>query len=398
MNRGIWSISLVFVGLAGASVYWMGRVQRLHDEFRKELQVKNDTNLKSDSFHDVQPKVVERVVVQEPWSDLQPKVRDSVVQVFAQVGAIDLLQPYKTPNQFQGTGSGFFINERGEIVTNAHVVDQARAVWIQIPSLGKQQIDVSVIGVSPERDLALLKISEQGLELIKTVLGKVPYLDLGDSMMVQRADEVMTLGYPLGQQGLKSTVGVVSGREQHLIQIDAPINPGNSGGPSVNRLCQVIGINTLYAPDAQNIGYIIPINELKIVLDDLRKVKLLRKPFLGIIFNNASESLTSYLGNPQPGGLYVVDVYKGSPLFKAGVKRGDMIYEINHQRLDVYGELTLHDEKVALIDYVSQLKLGQEVNLVTYRRGERKDISLTFDQTELLPIRRAYPGYEKIDY
>jgi S1-C subfamily serine protease len=208
----------------------------------------------------------------------------------------------------------------------------------------------------------------------------------------------MALGYPLGQQGLKSTTGVVSGREQHLIQIDAAINPGNSGGPSVNRKGEVIGINTLYAPDAQNVGYIIPINELKIIIDDLRTVKLLRKPFLGVFFNNASESLTAYLGNPQPGGLYIVDVYKDSPLQKAGIQKGDMVYEINGQRIDMYGELLSHEDKISIIDYVSQLKLGQEIHLVVYRKGKRKDIRLTFKQSELLPIRRIYPGYEKIEY
>lgn len=375
--------------------YWLMRMQQFQTKLYNEINQR-----KVSSNESVQTQFVsnERVVTAESWSDLQAEVKDAVVQVFAQIGAVDLLQPYKTPNQFQGTGSGFLINKNGEIVTNAHVIEQAKAVWIQIPSLGKQQIDVEVVGVSPERDLALLRVTQEGMQTIKAALGEIPHLQLGDSNLVHRADEIMTLGYPLGQQGLKSTVGVVSGREQHLIQIDAPINPGNSGGPSVNRSCQVVGINTMYAPDAQNIGYIIPINEFKIICDDLRQLKLLRKPFLGIIFNNASESLTSYLGNPPPGGLYVVDVYKGSPLYKAGVKRGDMIYAINGHQLDLYGEIMWQGEKVALVDYVSQLKLGQEVKLVMYRRGDRKDISLTFDQTELLPIRRIYQGYEKLDY
>ncbi|MGB8467752.1 MAG: trypsin-like peptidase domain-containing protein [Candidatus Babeliales bacterium] len=332
------------------------------------------------------------------WSNLQSKVKNTVVQIFSQVAAIDLLQPYKTPHQYQSTGSGFFINGEGEIVTNAHVVDQAKAVWIQIPALGKQQIDVEVLGVSPERDIALIKVKPEGLERIKAVLNDIPYLTLGDSNVIQRADEIMTLGYPLGQQGLKSTVGVVSGWESHLLQIDAPINPGNSGGPSLDRLGKVIGINTMYAPEAQNIGYIIPINEAKIVLDDLRTVKLLRKPFLGVFYNNASEAMIAYLGNPLPGGLYVVDVYKESPLHKAGVQRGDMIYEINGHAIDLYGDINWRDDKISIVDYISQFKLGQKVTLVVYRNGKRRDVSLTFDQSELLPIRKIYPGYEKIDY
>lgn len=332
------------------------------------------------------------------WSALQAKMKNSVVQIFSQHAVVDLLQPYKTPNQGQSTGSGFFINTQGEIITNAHVVDQARAVWIQIPVLGKQQIDVDVIGVSPDRDLALLQVRPEGLKLIQDALGDMSYLNLGDSDLVQRADEIMTLGYPLGQQGLKSTTGVVSGREQHLIQIDAPINPGNSGGPSINCYGEVIGVNTLYAPDAQNVGYIIPINELKIILEDLRVVKLLRKPFLGIIFNNGSDALTQYLGNPLPGGLYVVDAYKDSPLHKAGVQKRDMVYEINGHRLDMYGEIAVNDEKISIVDYVAQLKLGQPISLVVYRQGKRLDFNFTFDQSELLPIRKIYPGYEKVGY
>lgn len=332
------------------------------------------------------------------WSSLQSKVKDTVVQVFSQVAAIDLLQPYKTPAQGQATGTGFFINADGEIVTNAHVVDQARAIWIQIPSLGKQQIDVEIVGVSPERDLALLRVKPEGLKILRDELGEIPFLTLGDSDLVHRADEIMTLGYPLGQQGLKSTTGVVSGREQHLIQISAPINPGNSGGPSVNLNAEVIGINTSYIPDAQNVGYIIPINELKIILDDLHKVRLLRKPFLGVVFNQSSSAVAELLGNPQPGGLYVVEVYKDSPLHKAGVQKRDMIYEVNGHRLDIYGELPWDEEKISIVDYVSQLKLGQEVRIVVYRSGKRKEFTFSFDQSELLPIRKIYPGYEKIDY
>lgn len=346
------------------------------------------------------PHIVERVVPHhhQPWSDLQATLKDSVVQIFSQIAEVNLLQPQKPRSQHQAFGTGFFINEEGEIITNAHVIDQAAAVWIQIPSLGKRQLDVDIIGVSPDRDLALLKLRPEGVAAIKQVRGDFPYLQLGDSDKIHRADEILTLGYPLGQQGLKSTKGVVSGREQHLIQIDAPINPGNSGGPSINVNGEVVGINTMIARDAQNVGYIIPANELKVILGDLRTVPLLRRPFLGILFNNASESLTDYLGNPKPGGLYVVDVYKGSPLHKAGVLKGDMIYEINGHPVDMYGELSWTEDKISIIDYVSQLRLGEEVGLVVYRNGSRKELTFSFEQSDALPIHKIYPGYEDIDY
>ena len=162
--------------------------------------------------------------------------RDTVVQVFAQIAELDLMQPYKTPTQYGSRGSGFFINEHGHIITNAHVIDQAHAIWIQIPSLGKRLINVIVVGICPERDIALLRVADEDVDYIRSELGYIPYLVLGDSDKVRRSDEVLALGYPLGQESLKSTTGVISGREKNLIQMSAPINPGSSGGPLLNLL------------------------------------------------------------------------------------------------------------------------------------------------------------------
>ncbi len=286
------------------------------------------------------------------------------------------------------------------MITNAHVINQARSVWIQIPSLGRRIIDVEVIGMTPDRDIALLRVKPEGLELIKSMLGGVPCLTLGDSDSVKRSDEVLALGYPLGQQSLKSTTGVISGREQHMIQMSAAINPGSSGGPLLNEGGEVVGINAAGITEAQNVGYAIPINDLKIVLPELYKTKLVRKPFLGILYNNASESLTEYLGNPQPGGCYIVEVVKGSTMYRAGVKPGDMLYAINGHQIDIYGDMSVpwNEDKISIVDYVSRMTAGEKVNLVVYRKGDRKEVELSFDLTELPPIRKVFPGYEEIDY
>ena len=345
---------------------------------------------------------IEKVVVTktELWRPIQEKVKDTVVQVFSQIARVDLLQPFKTPSQHSALGSAFFINEDGDLITNAHVVNQAKAVWIQIPSLGKQIIDVDVIGLSPDRDLALLRVRPEGLALIRATLGEVPYLSMGNSDLVRRADEVMALGYPLGQQSLKSTTGVISGREHNLIQMSAAINPGNSGGPLLNAQGEVVGINSAGIVEAQNVGYMIPINDLKIVLNDLYTVKLLRKPFLGVLFNNATESLTEFLGNPRPGGCYVVEVVKNSTLAKAGVQPGDMLYALNGHAIDAFGDMVVpwSEDKISIMDYVSRLSIGDDVKLVLYRSGARKEMSVTFSQAELPAIKKIYPGYEDIDY
>jgi len=342
-------------------------------------------------------KIIEKVVSSaQLWRPVQERVRDTVVQIFAQVAESDQLQPYKTPAQGGTCGSGFFIDGDGHLLTNWHVIDQARAIWIQIPSLGKRIIDVEVVSVSPDRDIALLKVADEDLDFIRQELGSVPYLPLGNSDSLFRSDEVLALGYPLGQQSLKSTSGIISGREHHLVQTSAPINQGNSGGPLINSRGEVVGINEANVPSAQNVGYAIPINDVKIVLPDMYKMRLLRKPFLGVLFNNGSEALAEFLGNPIPCGCYVVEVVSGSTLDRAGVKSGDMIYEINGLKVDMFGEMGVPwmEDKISIIDYVGRLSVGQTIDIAFYRNGDRKQASIKFSHIELPAIRKTYPSYE----
>jgi len=385
---------ILLLALIGVS-FFVFQQKKVLDELKSRIETHSEDN------KELAPTMVEKIVTKtEAWRPVQERVKDTVVQVFSQVVKIDLLQPFKTPSQHAAYGSAFFINKEGDLITNAHVVNEAKSIWIQIPSLGKRIIDVEIIGLSPERDLALLRVTKEGLEVIRKELGEVPFLKMGNSDLVRRSDEVMALGYPLGQQSLKSTTGVISGREHDYIQMSAAINPGNSGGPLLDTKGEVIGINSAVVAQAQNVGYIIPINDLKHVLADLYKIKLLRKPFLGVLFNNANASLTEYLGNPQPGGCYVIEVVKNSPLAKAGVKPGDMIYEINGNRLDEYGDMSAawSEDKFSVVDYVSRLSIGETIAMVVYRNGERKEFSVQFSQTELPAVRKIYPGYEPIDY
>lgn len=334
------------------------------------------------------------------WRPVQDRIRDTVVQLFVQISAIDLLEPYKTPQQGTACGSGFFINDQGYLITNAHVVNSAKSVWGQIPSLGKSIIDIEVVGISFERDLALLRITDEGRELITKELGGIPYLSLGDSDLVRRSDEVLAVGYPLGQQAFKSTNGIISGREHHLIQMSAAINPGSSGGPLLNLRGEVIGVNSSGVTEAQNVGYAIPINTLKTILNDLYEIKILRKPFLGVRFNNSTESLTKFLSNPLPGGCYVIETIKGSPLEKAGVMKGDMIYEINGHPVDMYGDMSVpwSEDKISIIDYPLRLSIGDTITLVIYRKGQKKLFTVEFNLSEPQAIRTIYPAYESIDY
>lgn len=338
--------------------------------------------------------------IRQPWRPVQEQVMDTVVQVFVHVVEYDLFQPYKTPNQYATRGSGFFISEHGYIITNAHVIDQAHLIWIQIPSLGKHMIDVEVVGVSPDWDLALLKVTEEGLAFIRQEIGRVPYLELGDSDKVHRMDEILALGYPLGHESLKSTAGHISGRADNLIQMSAPINPGSSGGPCLNIDGFVIGISSAGVTEAQNVGLIIPSNDLKIILHDLATTKLVKKAFLGILYTESTEYLVKFLGNPLPGGCYATEINKNSPLAHAGIKRGDMIYEIDGYKLDIYGQMSVpwSEDKIDLNDYVARLNIGDEVQIVYYRQGQRGETIVTFDHVEEPAIHKIYPGYDKVSY
>lgn len=353
--------------------------------------------------------VVEKIVqVAQPWAEMQAGMKNSVVQVFSQHAQFNWLQPYKTPDQMASTGSGFFINDVGDIITNAHVVNEAKAISIQIQSLGKEQLDVTLLGFCPERDIALLRLTPQALQKVKEQLGGLSPLKLGNSDTIRRADEIMTLGYPLGLTTLKSTRGVVSGREhvmgRQMIQIDAPINPGNSGGPALDINGLVVGINTgsWVGAGTQNANVIIPVNELKMVLAELYKApnKLLRKPLLGAIYHSGSAALTHFLDNPQPGGCYVSDVFKGSLLDKAGVKAGDMMYSLNGHRIDMYGELTVpwSEDKVTITDFASYIPMNSKATLGIYRKGVYKELEFTFTLGQLPAIREIYPDFEKVEY
>ena len=242
------------------------------------------------------------------------------------------------------------------------------------------------------------------MKTINTTLTKIPYLVLGDSDFVNRADEVLALGYPLGQASLKSTSGVVSGREhmngRHYIQISSPINPGSSGGPAVSLDGEVIGITSSGIMGAQNVGYIIPVNELKLILPDLRIKQLIKKPYLGVLVSNGGEDLALQEGNPLPSGCYVVDVYPHGPLDKAGVKAGDMIYEINKIAIDEYGDLQVpwSEEKISFVDYIARWHIGEKVEMLLYRNGKPKQIFFTFGQTDLSPIKKIFVGEDKLDY
>ena len=136
--------------------------------------------------------VVETVVHKtSPWGALQPQLKDAIVQVFVQIAEFNWIQPYQTPVQKMATGTGFFIDEQGHFITNAHVINQAKLVTVQIPSLGKEQLEAEIVSVCFDRDIALLKLKKPDFERLIKILGKINFLPIGDSDQLYRADQIM---------------------------------------------------------------------------------------------------------------------------------------------------------------------------------------------------------------
>ncbi len=257
------------------------------------------------------------------WKHIQEATENAVVKIITISRNFNWFNPYIIPSTNGCTGSGFFINDRGDIVTNAHVINNALTVFISIPSFGKQVLPVDVISICPQHDLALLRLTPESQDAITRELESIKHLTLGDSNTVARFDEVLTLGFPLGSDNIKSTAGIISGRSPvrmsefrdffgHCIQIDAPINPGNSGGPLLDKNGIVIGINHASGNNAQNYNFAIPVNNLKAILPDMYQQSLLKINNLGVVWFCATDEIRTHLGNPLTYGCFVCDVCKNS--------------------------------------------------------------------------------------
>ncbi len=331
-------------------------------------------------------------------------IDNAVVQLFVQNSLFNWLEPYKSPKQMSATGTAFFIDDQGHLLTNYHVISEASGIQLQMQLFGKQRFDVTVVGAYPERDIALLRMAPEGIAEIINQLGSVPFLSFGDSDQLERAQEIACLGYPLGQETLKITQGIVSGYQEFnsdfFLQVTAALNPGSSGGPALDSKNQVIGINTAIIPDAQNIGYLLPVNDIKHIVDSLRTNKLIRRPFLGCDVNYATADMVSFLNNPEPGGIYVSKVYEQSNFYDAGILAGDMLYAINEYELDLYGETTLSTAsgKIPFTSLIQRFALGQDITIKLCRKGRMLDVKFPLVCHDLLPVRLVFPEFEPVDY
>jgi S1-C subfamily serine protease len=290
----------------------------------------------------------------------------------------DTFPPMSPTEQLRGLGSGFVIDKSGIILTNAHVVDQADKVTVRLKD--GRTYEGKVKGIDEVTDLAVVKINA-GSDL--------PVAPLGSSNSVQVGDWAIAVGNPLGFDntvtlGIVSTlkrssaqVGI-SDKRLDFIQTDAAINPGNSGGPLLNAEGEVIGINTAIRADAMGIGFAIPIDKAKAIAAQLQKNGKVAHPYLGVQMVTLTPRLArenntdpnSAIQIPEVNGVLVMRVVPNSPAAAGGIRRGDVIVQIDSEPITNAEQL----QRV-----VEDSRLGQSLQ-VTVQRG---------NQTQSLSVRTA---------
>lgn len=279
----------------------------------------------------------------------------------------------------QNMGSGFVIHPDGYIVTNNHVVEGAEKIFVALRD-DKKQYPASVIGRDPKTDIALLKVdADQKLQAVV----------LGDSEQVQPGDWVIAIGNPF-QLGHTATVGIVSalgrrvqgsGPYDDFIQTDASINPGNSGGPLFNAKGEVVGVNTaIYSPGRLGasgfnigIGFAIPINLAKDIIQQLRSNGRVTRGWLGVLVQTITEDIGKALSLDASEGALVAQVMEDSPADKSGFQRSDIIIKFD-------GHEVMESDDLPLL--VARTPIGKIVDVEIRRDGRRKVLKVKIEELE----------------
>ncbi len=258
-------------------------------------------------------------------------------------------------------GSGFVIDKAGFIVTNNHVVDGADQ--IKVIFANEKKYDAEVIGRDPNTDLALIKIKSTS---------QLPVVTLGNSDTLKVGEWVVAIGSPFGLErtvtaGIVSAKGRVigSGPYDDFIQTDASINPGNSGGPLINMKGEVVGINTAIIASGQGIGFAIPINLARGIIEQLKDRGEVTRGWLGVAIQDLSGELAEYYGLKDRKGVLVTGVFPGNPADKAGIKAQDIILEVGGKPVETARDLT---------GLVAGLKVGGTNDIVVFRDGKKKTL------------------------
>ena len=335
--------------------------------------------------------------IQTVITELAEQTKPSVVNLFpiTTAGRLRDTSGDRTPNA-SGSGSGLIVDSDGHIVTNNHVIGDATEIEVRFSD--KTKLIAQVIGKDPDTDLALLKV---------TADRPLPSAQFGDSSMVKVGQWVLAVGNPFGLDRTV-TLGVVSGigrenmnlsRYENFIQTDASINPGNSGGPLFNLRGEVIGINTAIINFAQGIGFAIPSNMAKHVIEQLLAKGKVIRGWLGVGIQPLTTELAKKFGVSDGEGVLVNEVFENDPAAVAGIRPGDVIIRIDGAIVDSPNKLsrligTLTPGAQAKIDVIRDLKHVTLTILLTERRDAaavptaphvRAEVKLGVEVQELTP-------------
>jgi S1-C subfamily serine protease len=288
----------------------------------------------------------------------------------------------------RGMGSGFVIDSEGHILTNYHVIESARQV--EVTTSDKKKYKAQIIGVDPPHDLAVIQIPSKS----------VPQAEIGDSKNLIVGQKVFAIGNPFGLSGTM-TRGIISsirslrgerGFIDEAIQTDAAINPGNSGGPLLNSRGQVIGINSMIltggVEQSAGIGFAIPINTAKAVLDDLVHLGRARYPSLGVRTLPIGPQLADDLGLAADSGLLVVQVVEGSAADRAGLRAGSERAYIGNTPINLGGDLIVAVDGEALTDQqelshvMQKHRAGDTVTVTIYRGKKKVDVKVVLGENK----------------
>jgi serine protease Do len=320
--------------------------------------------------------------------ELFEKASPAVVMITGQS-----INPYRLRDRVSRMlGSGFIIDAAGLVLTNSHVVFGLQSLVVTLDD--GEIVPAKLLGADPIFDLAVIQIP-------RPKSGTLPTVALGDSDKLRPGEEVIAIGNPLG---LDQTVtrGIVSGLNrllpetplsvtEPLIQTDTAINPGNSGGPLLNLCGEVIGITTAIVPEAQNIGFAIPINLAKTVLPALLKDGHVIRPWIGFHGQMIGAELRKLLQMPLVDGLLVEVVEPGSPAEKLGVRGGEIELSIGGQSLLLGGDIVVGlngapmKDPEKLVGIMRGLKVGSQLRLRLFRQGKYLDIEYKLPERPLLP-------------
>jgi S1-C subfamily serine protease len=276
----------------------------------------------------------------------------------------------------QNIGSGFIISQDGLVITNKHVVSDTDSDY-EVLTNDNKKYPVDKIYRDPLNDLAILKINASGLTPLK----------LGDSSTVKLGQLAIAIGTPLGEFRNTVTSGIISGlgrgisagspyeesveKLDNVIQTDAAISPGNSGGPLLNSSGQVVGINTAVASQGQNIGFAIPSNVIRDLIDKFNKQGgSFERPYIGVRYKLIDKQ--SAIMNDVVEGAYVIQVIQGSPADKAGIQEEDIITQFDGQKVQ-------GTDDQGLAKMILEKKVGDQVKVTIWRNGKTQDLTLTLD-------------------